>query len=148
MSEIALSIPNNEEITFTGDALVVRQKQRSLEMLLPYRGLAYNAYMAELQKKKDGDLDAFPVHPTTIRNWLRTDPGYELAYSFIPETQMDLAEKALMNKIEFEENITAIMYKLNNHGASRGYMPPAVLANNTVVQNEIHVKPPAEKPKK
>lgn len=146
-TELQIYDPENGEVQLQGSVANVVHKETALKILLKYNGLYWKAFRDELALKKAGDKDAIIVHPHTIERWLQEDPAFEYYYRMIKQIVLDENEW-LLHECALDKNITAIIYKLNNQGAARGYMPPAVLANNTVINNEIQVKAPAPKPKK
>ncbi len=132
--EIEIKEPLEGEIPFTGDVLTVDRKKQALQALIKAKGMIYIAY-----HKFDG------IRPQTIKNWIERDPAFSQCYDHIQEFTLDMAESRLHEWMLTDK--TLLMFKLNNHGRERGYIPPAI-ANQAIIKNEIIVVPPHPKPDK
>ena len=88
------------------------------------RTAANKKAMLEALAKKMGMIGqackAVGINIKTYERWIKNDDEFRQKVEAIEYENLDLAESKLLKAVK-EENLTAIMYYLNNKGKARGY---------------------------
>ena len=104
------------------------KKKKVLEVLAKNRGIIVSA------------CKAVDISRHAFYDWLKKDPEFKKKYEEILEEAVDAVESKLYDKIEKQEDTTAIIFYLKCKGKNRGYVDKQIVESTVKFAKDESLK--------